>query len=433
MANSNMKQLLSKIFPSKSETKNQIDYVPANINYSQLNEIARNGGQHALEALFDIQIGLVRVPFRCPILTRCVTLLSSIIAQLVTKGSLRIVDKSTGNNVSNQRNDDILKLLHSSPDGVLPAYNWIESTASDLLTDSNCVIRVEREFDGTPVRLFRQSLSDITVEQSDYDGSYVYESRDWGEFQGIYRKIGIRNIIHSRWGSLLSPNQAGSKMGLFAESLLHLLKPTLAIADAGEEYIKKFFVYNAGSAPFVILQGQPIHSEQRAEFDEFLETRKARQPFYMGGLGSDYQVIALNSTPQDDSIKNLREYQISEIARVYGIPSPLVGIQITSWGSGIEQLGRFAWRFGIQQMIDRYLSGFEKTLLEPGQGFMVDALDLVRGSTAEIVPLLQLNRECLTQREKRLFIGVPPEPDGEIIQPVPNPKGNEKGESKTTD
>ena len=432
MANTNMKQIISKLFSSrKSEIRNQVGYVPADISYSQLNEISRNGGNQALEALFNIQIGFVQTPFRSPVLTRCITLLSSIIAQLITKGSMHIIDKSTGKKVKNRTTERILNLLQSSPDGVLPAYTWVEATASDMLTDSNIVIRVERDVDGTPTKLVHQSLSDVTVEETE-NGVIIYETRDWGDIPGTYRKNVLRNIIHSRWGSLLIANQTSSRMNLFAESVLQLLKPTLAIADAGENYVKKFFIHGANSAPFIILQGQPVHAEQRAEFDDYLNTRKSREPFLVGGLGEEFQAVSLNTTPQDDSVKNLREYEISEIARIYGIPSPLIGIQITSWGSGIEQLGRFAWRFGAQQFTDRYLAGFEKTLLEPGQGFLIDPLDLVRGSTAEIVPLLQLNRECLTIEEKRKFIGLLPEPDGEIVQPYPNPKENEPNESKAT-
>ena len=89
-----------------------------------------------------------------------------------------------------------------------------------------------------------------------------------------------------------------------------------------------------------------------------------------------------------DSLQFLesREWQASEIAKIYGIPPHLIGDESksTSWGTGIEQqnIGFVAytvagWTERIRQRITREIVNTR------GQYAMFDLTELMRGSTAE--------------------------------------------------
>ena len=152
----------------------------------------------------------------------------------------------------------------------------------------------------------------------------------------------------------------------------------------------------------------------------------------------DVNVIPLNPNPQRKENADLRAQQIEETARVYGVPPPLVGQSVTSWGSGIAELGRFGWRFGFRQHLDRYLAGLERRLLLPGHCFRVNPIDLTRGSPEAIAGAIQSalgspnSVGYISVEEAREMWGMPIVVKGRIpkppSQPEPAPKPNE-GES----
>jgi HK97 family phage portal protein len=54
------------------------------------------------------------------------------------------------------------------------------------------------------------------------------------------------------------------------------------------------------------------------------------------------------NTAKDSELKESRDHQIEEVARAFGVPRPLLMMDDTSWGSGIEQLGIFFVQYGLQ-------------------------------------------------------------------------------------
>ncbi|MCV5754620.1 phage portal protein, partial [Escherichia coli] len=56
-------------------------------------------------------------------------------------------------------------------------------------------------------------------------------------------------------------------------------------------------------------------------------------------LEAGFSTSAIGVTPQDAEMMASRKFQVSELARFFGVPPHLVGDveKSTSWGSGIEQ------------------------------------------------------------------------------------------------
>jgi HK97 family phage portal protein len=73
-----------------------------------------------------------------------------------------------------------------------------------------------------------------------------------------------------------------------------------------------------------------------------------------------------NSNVESQTVES-RNHQIEEIARVFGIPRPLLMMDDTSWGSGIEQLGIFFVQYGLQQYFSIWEQELEMKLLEKGE------------------------------------------------------------------
>ena len=100
---------------------------------------------------------------------------------------------------------------------------------------------------------------------------------------------------------------------------------------------------------------------------------KSREPLVTFGGKS----TKIEDSPQDREARGLREFQVEEIAKVYGVPAPLVGVQVTEWGAGIEQLSKLFWRTGERLHIERFLAPFQNSLLLPGDRFHVNTIDFL--------------------------------------------------------
>jgi HK97 family phage portal protein len=58
-----------------------------------------------------------------------------------------------------------------------------------------------------------------------------------------------------------------------------------------------------------------------------------------------------------------RKHQIEETARPFGVPRPLLGVDDTSWGSGIDVLGQFFVRYGLNPWFEAWQQAIERSLL----------------------------------------------------------------------
>lgn len=58
-----------------------------------------------------------------------------------------------------------------------------------------------------------------------------------------------------------------------------------------------------------------------------------------------------------------RNQQIEEVARAFGVPRPLLMMDDTSWGSGIEQLGIFFVQYGLQHWMTAWEQAVMRVLL----------------------------------------------------------------------
>ena len=64
-------------------------------------------------------------------------------------------------------------------------------------------------------------------------------------------------------------------------------------------------------------------------------------------------------------IAEIRADLVEEIARVFGVPRPLMMVDETSWGSGIEQLAILFVRFGLAPWFVAWEQAVERALMTP--------------------------------------------------------------------
>ena len=410
-------------------------YVPADTTWSQILDYASGAGDPWPFDFYRAGLPIGRdVAVNYATLNRCVTLIAGTVAQLVAGGSLRVVDRD-GRRRTSQRAGRVLDLLSGSPDGgTTPASSFVEDLVADYCLDGNALVVPSVSGDGTLRRLRRMSPwdNDVTYAQS---GEPIYRLTTVdGPLATEYHAA--RDVVHIRWPRLLRYGRSRSTREGFALAPVVALRPALDIGLQGDTYIREWFRRGAQSKlhiNFDTPQGtEPLVLPEREKLVQWvLKYSRSRAPLVTFDGKSGY----LQDTPQDREAKALREFQLQEVGRYFGVPSPLINVDITNWGSGIEQLAKLYFRFGARQHLDRVLAPLQVRLLAPGDRFWVDTSDLLRGDSEAISKLLtplqgDAQRSPIATREElRHLAGLPRDVDGEFAPTVQAPPSGGGGPS----
>ncbi|WP_207458645.1 phage portal protein [Azospirillum sp. SYSU D00513] len=90
------------------------------------------------------------------------------------------------------------------------------------------------------------------------------------------------------------------------------------------------------------------------------------------------------NTAKDSQLLEMRAGLVEEIARVFGVPRPLMGVDDTSWGSGIEQLAILFVRFGLAPWFKAWEEALTRSCLPLSDRgviyFDFDETELLRGT-----------------------------------------------------
>lgn len=343
-----------------------------------------------------------------PSYLRVLTLITGIVSVLITK-TMYVVD-SDNEKVNNRSANRILTLLRESPDGEVPAQTWHENMMLDYLARGNNIALVMKSA-GRIVSIRRLIVSSAEIDETQHGIIYSADIANVETTQNV--KAAAMDIIHTRWPML--------DIGRFAPSPLSLLRTPLNISLQGDGYTLNYFT-KPGShrATLSITFEKNLTPAQTKQItDAILDPN--RDPDTPIVLGFGAKVSTLNQRPDQINPNALREFQVKEISRVYGVPAPLVNEEVTQWGQGISELAKMFWRFSGRLHIERYLAALSMRLLPAGQRFEIDELDIVRGSPVDLSQLItaglgDMQRpQVMTIEEARRILGLPKQPDGELI------------------
>lgn len=122
----------------------------------------------------------------------------------------------------------------------------------------------------------------------------------------------------------------------------------------------------------------------KADIKKFSGEEGAGQ-FILGENGMKYTDFGMSG--RDAQTNEARAHSVEEVARVFGIPRPLLMMDDTSWGSGIEQLATLFVMFGLASSLKAWEQSARKVLLTRSEKKSIDIdIDeslLLRGSLAD--------------------------------------------------
>ena len=405
-----MASFLRKIFSPKQEE------VLSDVTISQILD-AVSGGAYPDLSQYRIGAGfgdMRNASMNFPAYFRVITLLSGIMSELITNGSLRIYDRE-GNLVKTDRANRILNLFEHSPDGETPAQTWVEDWCVDYLVEGNALCEVQKGMRNRIVGFNRLSVWDANTVQAT-NGSIVYRVRRVGHtLTNEFSDVASMNVMHARWPRLLrhSASSTANRWN-FAAAPVRLMRPSLEIGLSGDQYIKEWFEGSNKSSIGIALKDRQAMKNLPEIIEAVTEASKNRKPLV---VPTDASFTNLNNNAASKDQDALREFQVSDVARVYGVPGPIMGQQVTQWGQGIEQLAKLFWKVCIRQHLVRLLEPAKFHLLQPGQRFVVDPTDLLRGDITSISSLITATRrdaqtdQIATIGEQRNWLGLPVKPE----------------------
>lgn len=277
-------------------------------------------------------------------LLRCVSLISESIGML----PLNLIKRGDAKEYAEEH--PLYRVLKTKPNEFQSAYKFKSTMQMALLIHGNAYARVIRTLDRI-VRLVPMDSEKVTPKlMPDFTARYDYQSPS-----GQIVELAARDVLH------LSDLSEGGLIGL---SRVDKAKEAIGLALQAERAAGRLFK-NGVLAGGALTFPSRLNNEQIKNIQGSLEAR------YSGADNAQKWMVLeegakaekwTDSSKDSQHLEN-RNHQIEEIARAFGVPRPLLMMDDTSWGSGIEQLNIFFVQYGLQHWFTVWEQAIENVLL----------------------------------------------------------------------
>lgn len=277
-------------------------------------------------------------------LLRCVSLISESIGML----PLNLIKR--GDAREHATDHPLYRLLKTRPNEFQSAYKFKSSMQMALLVHGNAYARIIWTLN-RPVRLVQMDSTKVKPKlMPDLTVRYDYTTPD-----GRVVELMKRDVLHL---SDLSED------GLIGLSRVDKAKEAIGLALQAERAAARLFKNG-------VLAGGALTFPNRLNPEQVKNIQGSLEAKYAGADNAQKWMVLeegakaekwTDSSRDSQHLEN-RNHQIEEIARAFGVPRPLLMMDDTSWGSGIEQLNIFFVQYGLQHWFTVWEQGIENTLL----------------------------------------------------------------------
>jgi HK97 family phage portal protein len=347
-----------------------------------------------------------------------------------------VFQRSTTGTPAGQVEHPYYWLLNEQPNEDITAAVFWEYLVSSRLFRGDCFAEIQRpSFRSAAVKGFLPHHPDRVQPFRDTDRRLWY--RITPEFGPQYT-LNPADMIHVPslgFDGLRSPSP-----------ITYAARHAVETALSATEYSARFFT-NGARPDFAIMSEKTISKEQaeiiRATWtDQHGGVTRSHMPAVLTG-GLDVKQLSLSAS--DSLILETSLFQIEEIARILGVPPHMIGKtdKNTSFGSGVEQMGRGFVKFTLKRDLVKFEQEFNRKLWPQRQELFVrfDLADIERGDLKSENEALRIalgragEPGWMTQNEVRRVKNLPPKDGGdELLEvtaataPAPNPTETEPDE-----
>lgn len=397
--------------PKQTEAVSEVSPRAESVGFNGLNDPAlyeymRTGGRNGLRSL---EVSTVY---------RCIALISNAIGML----PLRVMTKIDGNIAEEALDHPLFNVLMSEPNSYQTAFEFRQLMQSRVLTHGNAYAQVVRS--GERVTALLPLDPDTVQPEQLADGQINYRVTT---SNGV-RNIAQANVLHIR---------GMSSDGIVGMAAVQLATEAIGLSRDAAESLSR--IYRSGiSAGGVVTHPQRLSPEARARLKSTIEdySGSSNAGKFMV-LDEGIEAKYFEKTARDSQTLETAKHQVEEIARFFGVPRPLLAMDDTSWGSGVEQLATLFVRFALAPYFTLWEQAVNRTLLSRGdKRFFTadfDERELLRGSMKDQAEYYAKasgaggHMPWMTPNEIREDVGLAALPGGDALQsPVQaaNSQGN---------
>ncbi|WP_347311374.1 phage portal protein [Defluviimonas sp. SAOS-178_SWC] len=352
--------------PEAAAPTDRVVYVAAQaaefygLNDPRLMEFIRTGGADGIAVS-------VRDAMRNTAVMRSVTLISSAIGML----PLHMIDADTKEKVTEH---PLARMLHRQPNDWQTAFNFRQITQRRALTEGDGMALIVRSR-GIVQRLVPIDPARVETRQNpDWSVTHTYTRPD-----GTQLRIAHEDLLHV---------YDDSEDALRGVSRVRQAAEAITLARMLETSQVKFHK-NGMQLGGVITHPNQLGAESLENLRESIRQR------YQGTdnagswmvLEEGMTAAAMTGTAKDAQQIENRTMQVEEIGRIFGVPRPLLGMDDTSWGSGIDVLGQLFVRYALNPWFTAWEQAIKRSCLtEAEQGrydIKFNAGALLRGSMTD--------------------------------------------------
>jgi HK97 family phage portal protein len=320
-------------------------YTAYSLDDPRLLEFLRGGFESASGVAVTVEAAM-----RNTALFRAFSLISYAIGML----PFQLIDDETKEKASDH---PLYRLLHREPNNWQTAFDFrVLMQLRALATGNAYALIIRGKHLGTGKEEIRRLIpldpdKVTTVQNADWSLSYKYQPKVGA--QHVYQ---AREIFHLRGISL---------DGINGISLVKQARDAIGIALSAELAASRIFKHGTMVGGILKHPGKlsdPAFDRLKASLSEKEGAENAGKNLILEE-GMEYAVGA-NSNAKDSQLIEVRKMQVEEIARVTGVPRPLLMVDETSWGSGIEALGRFFVQYALGPWFEAWQQAAERSLLD---------------------------------------------------------------------
>lgn len=252
--------------------------------------------------------------------------------------------------------------------------SYLSQIMLSLLTDGNAYIATPRDSLGVPTTLIVLDPCLVRKYRDEKTKRIKFEVKLDGYETVEYTPLDILHIP----GMMLP----GRLTGL---SPIGYARETIGSALAAQEFGRAFF--ENGATPSANLEFADVKTKEQAQdiVNIWKESHGGSNQGGIGALTGGAKFVATTINQRDAQFIELRQFQVPDIARIFGVPPHLIAdsSNSTSWGSGLAEQNLAFGQFSLRPWVERIEEGHGRTLTSIGlpQVFMKLNMDaLLRAS-----------------------------------------------------
>lgn len=298
------------------------------------------------------------------------------------------------------RGTRLFQLLHDAPNSRMTPFEFWRAMVMNYDLRGNAYARIERdEGTGEALSLWPMPADQVQPVVLD-DGSMVYQYT-----------IGSDVAVFAANSVLHLKNLGNGTVGLAKLEFMRSTTDEMAKAQGQASR-----VFGSGGKPTGVLMVDKVLTKEqreaiRAGFGQMAEG--SMQKLFVLEANMKYERLSL--TPEDQQLLETRRFGIEEICRWFDVPPVLAHHNnVTTWGSGIEQIFGGFYKLTIRPMLVNIEQAIRKDVMTPRQRASMaveHAFEaLLRGDSAARATLYTagLQNGWMTRNEVRQLENLPP-------------------------